>query len=119
MVPRRALRATVGAVVCPHVLCCSSEHNSAMAAASQHCIVHAYSTVNSVAVKVSILEVVTAWIFSAAGPIPYIRQFVCQFCQFACWLLSDKNLNALKTSRYKTFPSRLKETLGLFMFLYT
>ena len=60
---RRALRATVGAVVCPHVLCCSSEHNSAMAAASQHCIVHAYSTVNSVAVKVSILEVVTAWIF--------------------------------------------------------
>ena len=55
---RRALRATVGAVVCPHVLCCSSEHNSAMAAASQHCSVHAYSTVNSVAVKVSILEVV-------------------------------------------------------------
>ena len=58
-------------------------------------------------------------VFSAAGPIPYIRQFICQLCQFACWLLSDKNLNALKTSRYKTFPSRLKETLGLFMFLYT
>ena len=57
-IARRALRATVGAVVCPHVLCCSSEHNSAMAAASQHCSVHAYSTVNSVAVKVSILEVV-------------------------------------------------------------
>ena len=55
---RRALGATVGAVVCPRVLCCSTEHNSAMAAASQHCSVHAYSTVNSVAVKVSFLEVV-------------------------------------------------------------
>ena len=55
--------------------------------------------------------------FSAAGPIPFICQVGRQFCRFAknrsipfvCWLLSDKNLNALKTSRYKTSPYLLEK----------
>ena len=44
--------------------------------------------------------------FYAAGLLPVVCQFGREFFRFA-WLLSDKNLNALKTSRYKTFPSRL------------
>ena len=48
--------------------------------------------------------------FSVAGPIPSICQYGHQFFQFAknrsipfaCWLFFDKNLNFLKTSRYKT-----------------
>ena len=45
-------------------------------------------------------------VFYAAGLLPVVCQFGREFFRFA-WLLSDKNLNALKTSRYKTFPSRL------------
>ena len=45
--------------------------------------------------------------FYAAGLLPVVRQFGREFFR-VCWLLSDKNLNALKTSRYKTFLCRLR-----------
>ena len=55
-------------------------------------------------------------LFYAAGLIPYICQFGREFFRFG-WLLSDKNLNALKTSRYKTFPSRLAMAWRLNIFI--
>ena len=45
--------------------------------------------------------------FYAAGLLPVVRQFGREFFR-VCWLLSDKNLNALKTSRYKTFLCLLR-----------
>ena len=48
-------------------------------------------------------------IFYAAGLLPVVCQFGREFFR-VCWLLSDKNLNALKTSRYKTFLCRLRLT---------
>ena len=54
-------------------------------------------------------------LFYAAGLLPVVCQFGREFFRFA-WLLSDKNLNALKTSRYKTFPSRLAMAWRLNLF---
>ena len=45
--------------------------------------------------------------FYAADLLPVVCQFGREFFR-VCWLLSDKNLNALKTSRYKTFLCRLR-----------
>ena len=57
-------------------------------------------------------------LFSAAGFLPVVCHFRHQFCRFFCWQLSDKNLNALKTFRYKTFPCRLAAgDLNLFISL--
>ena len=44
--------------------------------------------------------------FYAAGLLPVVRQFGREFFRVS-WLLFDKNLNFLETSRYKTFLSRL------------
>ena len=57
-------------------------------------------------------------LFYAAGLFQVGCQFGREFFRFA-WLLSDKNLNALKTSRYKTFPSRLAMAMAWRLNLFT